>query len=545
MSNIYGFDFLQSEHQLTEEQGDNDDALTTMYNEIPQAPPLSSSIALESDLGKQHKVIDFLRTYRSGCLQPGIIYEKTGVDLSDGGRDEAVRKMLCNNKVIKIEEIPDPENPSLTILIFGYQAKYNDVRNKTGLLAQINKSKYGIRRLDLLDSYEGVKEDIHDLITAGDIIGIPNAEEKENYILCPRGEPFFVELDGHVSTIPLVPPTATLPATTTSAIQPATSTTGANNNTNITNSTTTTEESQKYDPNYVKIDVKPKKQIRRGEAIWIGGQWFRISSAIKEGSLSDQPSRAQAPLSVTSKQDLSQRNAVDGYYRDFTDNKIPLDHKLSIEAVNNTREGKAAGMKLHKIASSTGGRGITGGASAHLLSSNATSDNHETLVEKFAFTTGSGSTSGGARRRPTASRINHFQPGRREAATAQIEEASKAAKNRSLIYCHPRRHGCTLDIRDLYLATKDELPPPEREKEIFDMMVKYKLIDRHEKMKRPRLSKENMNLDNDGRPKKRRYYERKGQRMTNTHLNDTPLGILLREAADKQQQGKSVGDGGM
>jgi uncharacterized protein YkuJ len=49
----------------------------------------------------------------------------------------------------------------------------------------------------------------------------------------------------------------------------------------------------------------------------------------------------------------------------------------------------------------------------------------------------------------------------------------------------------------------------------------------------------------DGRPKKRRYYERKGQRITNVHLENTELGQLLAAAAEKQAMGKSVGDGGM
>ena len=66
-------------------------------------------------------------------------------------------------------------------------------------------------------------------------------------------------------------------------------------------------------------------------------------------------------------------------------------------------------------------------------------------------------------------------------------------------------------------------------------------------MRRPRLKKRGAgaNLDNDGKPKKRRYYERKNQRMTNTHLDNTPEGAVLALALEQQKQGKSVGDGGM
>ena len=64
-------------------------------------------------------------------------------------------------------------------------------------------------------------------------------------------------------------------------------------------------------------------------------------------------------------------------------------------------------------------------------------------------------------------------------------------------------------------------------------------------MRRPRLTKTGANVDNDGKPKKRRYYERKNQRMTNTHLEGTEIGAVLARATEKQKQGKSVGDGGM
>jgi hypothetical protein len=72
------------------------------------------------------------------------------------------------------------------------------------------------------------------------------------------------------------------------------------------------------------------------------------------------------------------------------------------------------------------------------------------------------------------------------------------------------------------------------------------LIEPGEAMRRPRLEKQRAdNVDNDGKPKKRRYYERKNQRMTNVHLVGTEIGAALARATEKQKQGKSVGDGGM
>jgi hypothetical protein len=75
-------------------------------------------------------------------------------------------------------------------------------------------------------------------------------------------------------------------------------------------------------------------------------------------------------------------------------------------------------------------------------------------------------------------------------------------------------------------------------------MVKHKLLDPGEAIRRPRLERK-PNVDNDGKPKKRRYYERKNQRMTNVHLVGTEIGNILEAAKEKQQQGKNVGDGGM
>ena len=59
------------------------------------------------------------------------------------------------------------------------------------------------------------------------------------------------------------------------------------------------------------------------------------------------------------------------------------------------------------------------------------------------------------------------------------------------------------------------------------------------------LMKRKQNVDNDGKPKKRRYYERKNMRRTNTHLDGTEIGAMLARAAEKQARGGQVGDGGM
>ena len=80
---------------------------------------------------------------------------------------------------------------------------------------------------------------------------------------------------------------------------------------------------------------------------------------------------------------------MDGYIQPFSDRVIPLNHLLSDQAVNNIQRGEQGVLELQKIAS-TGGRGFTGGASAQLLSTNASSDKFEALIEKFSYTSGQG-----------------------------------------------------------------------------------------------------------------------------------------------------------
>jgi hypothetical protein len=498
MSNTYGFDFLRQEH-LEQKDVQDDSDVPSLPQEHVLEEDMDTPMHERSDLEKQFEVVQFLKKHRSsGCLLPSIIYRDTGVDLSE---DISVVKLLLNNSVIKVEEMPDPENPTLTIYTFGYQAKFHNVKNKTGLLAQINRERNGIRQEHLMDSYDGVEDDIQDMITSGEIIAIFN-EEKKDRVLFPRGESFIVELDGHVTI----------------------------DNQLLAAMDANPELSQKV--HTVKTDVNPTIQIRRGEAVWVGGQWFRVSSAVREGTLRDQPKEAQAPDSVSMNKDLSKKNELEGYSRIFHQTALPLDNYLSQDAIANLAAAQEAQKELQRIASSQG-RAVTGGAGSQLLSSNATAKNPEALAEEFAVSRGI--------RRRVASGVSVIDAKKK---AELMEAAKKAASNHALIYCHARRHGCTKDIRDLYLATRHEIPKPEQEIELHKRMIKEKLIE-NELLKRPKISKDNANLDEDGKPKKRRYYERKGQRITNVHLENTELGRLLAAAAEKQAMGKSVGDGGM
>jgi hypothetical protein len=560
MSNSYGFDFLRSEHLLDNDgqpvaphadvtlSADdwNEHDVDTPTDREAETARLHQAAQHKPDLEKQFDILAFLQKHRgSGCLAPSVIYRATGIDLDVHIK---VADMLRNNRKVRIELVPDPENPAITMETFAYQAKYSNIRDKPSLLAQINRMTTGVPMRDLLDSYLTVEDDIQQLITAGDIIAVVNTEDKDK-ILYPRGDAFLVELDGLIS-LPALP--------AVEVVEVAMVLDGEMNGVHH-------EETNRHDmssgqqplaassmdmppppavlrPPEIKMvdtDVDPRNQVRRGEAIQVGGQWFRVSSAVKDGPLSEQPARAQAPLSVVSLIDLSKRNDVDGYIRPLTAKTLPLDGALSEAAQQNVLAAKKARERLLKMA-----HGRSGGVAGQLLGSYAHASNPTSLASSFA-----GSAASSMRNKRPISKISSASSDQSSTNhghnnnMVKKEDLEKAAADPSLaLFCHARRHGCTRDVRDMYLATRELVP--ESDHDLHKLLLDHKLLEPGEQLRRPRLSKSS-NMDNDGKPKKRRYYERKNQRMTNTHLEGTEIGAVLALAAEKQKQGKSVGDGGM
>ncbi|KAL7581168.1 hypothetical protein ACA910_005957 [Epithemia clementina (nom. ined.)] len=515
MSNAYGFDFLRTEHLDESAQHDIKKPSSTLQDEpgTPSTLVLSEEALQEiqnkPDLEKQFLILSFLQKHRgSGCLAPNVIYKSTGIDLD---LDTKVGEMLQKNPKVKVEMVPDPENPALLVATYAYQAKYSTVRDRTTLLAQINRMLSGVPMRDLEDSYPKVEDDLAALITAGDVVAVANTEDKDK-ILFPRGEAFLVELDGIVTV-----PQKKL------------------------------EGGREQEIVLIDTDVDPTTQIRRGEAVQVGGEWFRVSSAVRAAT---QPSRALAPLSVVSSQDMNKRNEVDGYSRQFNSKTIPLDSALSTQGIANLQQAKEARERLAKLAhggriSSGGGGGSLGVLVGQALGSLAHSSNPTALAGAAAASGSVSSASSSGRRRQNRTTVggpNNPQSG----GGATKEEIIKAASDVALAtFSHARRHGCTKDIREMYLATSSLVPKSDNE--LQAKLVEHKLLQPGETMRRPRLKKRGAgtNLDNDGKPKKRRYYERKSQRMTNVHLDGTPEGSILALALEQQRQGKSVGDGGM
>ena len=514
MSNKYAFDFLRTEHTLG-----GTDAPRPVRSTLP-TPSIQTvsaeSVAHKPDLEKQADILRFLKAHRSaGYLPPSIIYRGTGIDLDEA--DESVAQLLEKNLKIKVEQVPDPENPQIMLSTYAYQSKFNHVRDRATLLAQINRSKYGVDQRDLNDCYDGVEEDVKDLYRAGDIIAVNNSEDKTN-VLFPRGETFLVELDGIINI-------------GVNADNGEHSINGGHPDPAVR---LALERSRKRNIVCFETDIDPTKQIRRGEAVCVGGQWFRVSSTVRPGlSLEEQPARAQAPLTVTSLTDLSKRNLADGYVRPFIEKTIPIDKPLSDSARENLTKAREARKLLHKL---VGGRVHSTGATSQLMSNLAHSSNPATLAASFS------SGAHGHRKRPAArNKGDGHNASIDHARDAKVVQEAVSDSNLPL-YTHARRHGCTKDVRDMYLATRDLVPSDE--KALYNLLVENKLLEAGEAWRRPKLAKK-ADVDNDGKKKKRRYYERKNQRMTNTHLVGTTVGALLADAAERQKQGKSVGDGGM
>ena len=610
MANTYGLDFLKTEHRLDEDQpgyGTNYD-----YDDQNHSNENDHGNLSKSDLEKQFEIIHFLLKHRSsGFLPPSIIYQKTGIDLSgasdvDKGDGESFIQKLLRNPKICTEEVPDPENPSIKMLTFGYQSKFSEVHDKTTLLALINRCKNGVSYNDLKDAYIGVEVDLDALITAGDILALENDTSGKDKTLFPRGEPFLVELDGHISPNSNINsnvtveqfsqkntnfgfPTPGFPNNTTQQQQQQQQNNNNNNNNNnlFHNANSMLNDKKKTNDTYIPGSIKtqvvqitrnPKSQIRRGEAIWIGGQWHRVSSSTKQGvPLSEQPPRARAPPSVVLQKDLSKKNDQDGYVFPLTTKLMSGDRILSDEAIQNLRAAAAARERLSQAFTFLRSCGAANTLSARSLMNGhggTTSDLAGVNTTSNSSKHGNGGGAGGSsilRKRPSSRNhrfgahsnhhMNHIDSNRTKCSNggnhknnkkglseaqikaSAIEAARTAKEDPALAYSFARRHGCTKDVRAMYFETKKDIP--QSEAELYKDMIKAKLIEEWEAIRRAPVKKKKSNVDNDGKPKKMRYYVNKKHRITNTHLDNTELGRKLERAMERQAQGKDVGDGGM
>ena len=505
----YGFDFLRAEHNEPTKSTPDDQAANHQEDAEEEAV-----VNTKTPLEKQFDVLNFLKRRRLmddanankfGNGSNGVkrmysvadILQHTNIDLSE---DLDVAAMLEANPRIRVKSYPvaveDEEDSSSMMNMYVYESKFQ-VSSKKELLALVNRCKNGICAKDLRDAYQNVDADLQDLICSGEIIAVANSEVRDK-TLFPRNEVFLVQLDGHVD----------VPSNETNDKE-------EKSNGNKDSERRDDVKSQKEGNGSAKakdllelstlshIDTSKDltKELRRGEAVWIGGQWFRVSSSIRDGvPLAEQPPRAQAPLSVSSIQDLSKKNELDGYCLEFIESKIPIDRMISKDTLDNLLNGKEARDKLNKL--------------------------------------GGPPPSSSSR----SSVIRRKRPNNSATSSSNFAARTAAAANPDLSYCKARRHGCSKDVRDMYLASRSEVP--DSEVDLYRLLVSNKLIEEGEPMRRPRIRKKVENTVN-GKAKKKRYYVRKGHKITNTHLAGTEIGAVLAMASERQQQGKDVGDGGM
>ena len=81
----------------------------------------------------------------------------------------------------------------------------------------------------------------------------------------------------------------------------------------------------------LRTSIDLRRELRRGEAIEVGGTWYRVGSAIGSGAAGEQIQRAAAPASVTSDKDMSERNV---YCDPYTAEALPLDGDYDGAEVN-------------------------------------------------------------------------------------------------------------------------------------------------------------------------------------------------------------------
>lgn len=202
------------------------------------------------------------------------ILRELGIDLLR--RDRAVMPLLKNNPKVICTETGE------NAFQMQYRAKF-DVQNANDLLNLIQRVQTGVSDHDVADCYHGVRDDIKALITSGQVIACKNKEkDHKDIILYPRYQPFFVGLSGEARVVP--------------------------------------------GKEIVEISSDITGEIRRGDAVLLGDNYFRVDCRIS-GGRSNQPERAKAPLSVSSieSHDLRGKNK---YYLDFTDKTLPLDREF-------------------------------------------------------------------------------------------------------------------------------------------------------------------------------------------------------------------------
>jgi hypothetical protein len=177
-------------------------------------------------------------------------------------------------------------------------------RDRRDLLHQISHLKWGVCRSDIRGCYSSIEADIDELIFGGDIIAVGNKETKD-VVLFPRGKPFLCKLSGQV--------TITL---------------------NSSVALTSTD---------------LRHEIRRGDAVEIGGIWYRVSALLANN-------RNRAPPSVSSTHDI---NTTHEFALKFTDTQLPLSNPVTEIPPNGNVTGAATSSTGRPSGPTNGSKSVT------------------------------------------------------------------------------------------------------------------------------------------------------------------------------------------
>jgi hypothetical protein len=263
-------------------RGSNDQS-NSSFNNLGQFGLFTSTFFMDDEIGTMQKerptielqadIIRYLQNLTADReATPIDIERELGISLL--GKDNRLFDIIkYNPKVVSREENGET--------YFKYKAKF-DIHNKEDLLNEIDRVKSGIARSDVRDCYQGIHEDIDDMIRAGELVACMNNREREirGEILFPRKRPFIVELSGTVTAIP------------------------------------------GKDTAETSIDFQP--EIRRGDAIRINNTWYRVDCSLDGRRAHNQPERAKPPKSVTSNENIPGHDR-NQYLKPFNERIIPLD----------------------------------------------------------------------------------------------------------------------------------------------------------------------------------------------------------------------------
>ncbi|CAI5747441.1 unnamed protein product [Peronospora destructor] len=227
---------------------------------------VDASSVPKNDGAKVYKILEYLRKVPLHKAVSGSdIFRHTGVDLT---MDDQVEQRLKNNPKVWVQGDQ-----------YAYRAKY-DIKNRMQLVKILDRIPEGMPIEDLIDCYVGVEEDLKELTRTGEIICLKNAD-KGAEVYFSRGSTFLVDLSG-VSTV----------------------------------------EAGSY---LAHSSQDITEEIRRGDALRVGDNWFRVSAAVKSSSSTrPAPFAGMATKSVSSTRDPNVSKKIKYMFK-FDKDHLPLD----------------------------------------------------------------------------------------------------------------------------------------------------------------------------------------------------------------------------